>query len=273
MEKTSTEDPTTRTERDTALCRSLLYEALALGFRPPTAQTCERLGTESAAAALSEAAAFLDEKGSSTGLRERTRAIAVPPAASKPEVLGAEFARLFGHTARGPVPPYETEYGEDALFQKPQEMSDIAGFFKAFSLVLDPAAHERIDHVSCELEFLSFLARKEAHALETGDGGMLKETRKGERLFLGDHLARFAPSFSRRLQREDPRGFYGALARLCSEFVKTECSRFGVTPGSDSLPIRIPLDDGAPMACGVPEGCAPGPGCPGSASGGGEEMD
>jgi DMSO reductase family type II enzyme chaperone len=248
-------------ERNRALCRSLLYQALALGFRPPTPRTSLRLGTDPAAAALAEAAAVLAQ-GTGASLPAKALALALPASSTTPEELQAEYLRLFGHTARGPVPAYETEYGEETLFQKPQEMSDIAGFLRAFSLVLDPASRERIDHVSCELEFLAFLARKEAHALETGDDGMLEETRKAQGLFLRDHLGRFVPSFTRRLRKEDPGGFYGALGALCLELVTFDCGRLGVTPGSESLPIRVPIDDGAPTACAAPEGCAPGGCCP-----------
>jgi TorA maturation chaperone TorD len=78
--------------------------------------------------------------------------------------LTALHRRLFGHTVRGEVPAYETEYGDEALFQQPQELSDLGGFMQAFGLKLRPDAHERIDHVSCECEFLAFLGYKEAFA-------------------------------------------------------------------------------------------------------------
>jgi len=246
-----------RQERDIALCRSLLYEALALGFSPPTSQTCRRLGTDSAAAALSEAAAFLEGEEGMT-LARRARSLAAPAGTPCLEELSTSYQDLFGHTARGPVPPYETEYGDDTLLQKPQEMADIAGFFRAFGLVPDPAARERFDHVACELEFLAFLSRKEAHALESGDAAMLEATRHATRLFLRDHLGRFAPAFAQRLRRENPGHFYGCLGDLLMEFVEAECRRFHAPSGSASLRLRIDLDDKAPILCGGAEGCLPG---------------
>jgi TorA maturation chaperone TorD len=240
-----------------SLCRSILYEALSLAFRPATRATLERLGRSPAGEALVEAAAVLDP-GRATALETRTRALISCAATSSPESLLESHRRLFGHTSRGPVPAYETEYGEDTLFQKPQEMSDIAGFLKAFGLVLDPRERERLDHVSCELEFLAFLARKEAHAIECGDQEMRAETRRATRLFLKDHLGRFVPSFASRVLREDRGGFYGALAALCLEFVRMECARFDAPAGPEGLRQRLALDDGAPMACGGTEGCAPG---------------
>ncbi|HEU4400827.1 MAG TPA: molecular chaperone TorD family protein [Candidatus Polarisedimenticolia bacterium] len=251
---------------DVALCRSLLYQALALGFRTPTARTLSRLAGADETLALAEAAAVLDADGG-TGLAPKVRALAASPDAGTSESLAATYRHLFGHTVRGPIPPYETEYGDDTLFQKPQEMSDIAGFLRAFGLVVDPRRSERIDHVSCELEFLAFLSRKEAHALETGDEAMRAETRRATRLFLKDHLARFVPSFTQRVESADPGGFYGRLAALCRDLVRSECARFEAPAGPEMLRLRLPLDDNAPIACGGAEGCAPGPGGPGDATG------
>ena len=259
-------------QRDIALCRSLLHQALSLGFLPPGELTCERLGRESSAAALAEAAMVLDDE-SGTCLAGKTRALSAPQDAADSTALAASYRTLFGHTARGLVPPYETEYGEDEIFQKPQEMSDIAGFMSAFGLKLDPACHERVDHIACELEFAAFLARKEAHAREIGDARMLEETRKAMRLFLRDHLGRFVPSFAGRLRRVDPQGFYGALGDLCLGLVESDCRRYEVALGPAPLRLRIPIEDGAPMACGPVEGC-PGACDPDALpEGGGEEPE
>ena len=39
-------------------------------------------------------------------------------------------------------------------------MGDIAGFYSAFGVQLSQDIHERLDHLSVELEFLHFLATK-----------------------------------------------------------------------------------------------------------------
>ncbi len=255
----------TESERDIALCRSVLYQALSLGFRPPTGESLRRLGSTESAAALAEAAAILDA-GQRTMLGTRALALTSGHEWGDAAARHETFDGLFGHTGRPTVPPYETEYGDDTLFERPQELSDLAGFLRAFGLKIGSATRERIDHVSCELEFLAFLARKEAHAIETGDREMADETRKATRLFLRDHLGRFLPSFAHRVRRADPDGFYGQLAGLCLELVKTECVRFAVPAGPGLLRLREPIDDQAPMACGSAGDCAPGP-CGASADG------
>jgi hypothetical protein len=107
---------------------------------------------------------------------------------------------------------------------------------------------------------MAFLSRKEAHAIESDQRPMLGETRRATRLFLKDHLGRFLPAFARRAEDADPEGFYGRLARLGSDFIRTECDRHGVPAGPEMLRLRLPIDDGAPLSCGAPDGCGvPGP--------------
>ncbi|MDP6560338.1 MAG: molecular chaperone TorD family protein [Candidatus Binatia bacterium] len=236
-------------EVDLALCRATLYNALALGFRPPAKETLDRLIAQEGAEALADAAAVLDER-----LASAAQALAHVRSRSLPE-LSASFRRLFGHTARGPVPPYETEYGQEVLFQQPQELADLAGFYRAFSLKLSPAEHERLDHISCECEFLSFLALKEAYAREHYEEEKLLETRKAERLFLRDHLGRFGPVFGKKLGREDKDGFYGTLGELCQKFIADECARLDVPAGPETLPLRTADTESIPMACSEGEEC------------------
>ena len=240
---------------DHALCRSALWEALALGFRRPTEETVTRLAAPDGASRLADAAAALD-RAEGSDLAVRARELAYDPLPSV-GALEAAYARVFGHTARGRVTPYETEYGEDSVWAPQREMSDLGAFFRGFGLGLAPGAHERPDHVACECEFLMFLARKEARALGVEDDAMLAETRRAARLFLRDHLGRWAPAFGAKLSREDRDGFYGALGGLCAAFTIVECGRNGVTAGPEFLRLRSAAPDPAPMACGgppVPEG-------------------
>jgi DMSO reductase family type II enzyme chaperone len=228
------------------LCRATLYAAIALGFQTPTAETLERLARADAATALADAALRL--ANADTGLAAAARALARPTL--RLGELAAAHQQLFGHTAHGEVPPYETEYGSEALFQQPQELSDLGGFMRAFGLVVRPDAHERADHVSCECEFLSFLACKEAFAIDRGDEAMRTATVRATTLFLRDHLGRFAPAFARRLGRADPAGFYAALGTLLATLVHADGQRLQITLGAAGLALRPD-----PAACAVPMGC------------------
>jgi DMSO reductase family type II enzyme chaperone len=232
---------------DLALARSALWEALALGLRPPTAETVARLASSDGARALADVATALDADGDH--LASLARALAVEPSVTA-EDLGRAYDRVFGHTARGAVPPYETEYGEDSLWAPQREMSDLGGFLRAFGLKLDPRARERPDHIACECEFLLVLARKEARALALGDEPVAEATARAARLFLRDHLGHWAPAFAAQLVRLDPDGLYGALGRLLGAFVAAECVRAGVAAGPVFLRLRSAGIDDTPAACG-----------------------
>lgn len=245
-------------EVDLAYCRAALYSALALGFQPPTGEILSRLLTPDSRSALAGAVTTL-YPAQQPNLISTLEAL---PNAEKTNIaaLGSKYRVFFGHTARGQIPPYETEYGNEALFQQPQELGDLMGFYQAFGLALKQGKHERPDHVSCEFEFLMFLALKEAFALEQNNGEMLAETRKAQKLFLRDHLGRFLPTFVTQLNREDPSGFYGTLAELCLRFVAAECVRLQVNLGAASLGLRPADDSRVPMACGNGTECAAMPG-------------
>jgi DMSO reductase family type II enzyme chaperone len=235
-------------EIERALCRSGLWEALALGFAPPTDETLQRLVAPAGAAGLAAMGAVLDE-AEGTAIELVAAALAVEPAPSL-DTLRLRYARLFGHTARGAAPLYEIEHGEDSLFAPQREMSDLGAFFRAFGLQVDAGAHERPDHIACECEFLLVLARKEARAHALGDTPMWEVTRGAARAFLRDHLGRWAPALGASIAGLDADGFYGALGRLLAAFAAAECRRVGVTPGPEFLRLRSPAPDDTPMACG-----------------------
>lgn len=226
-------------QTDLALCRSALYEALALGFRAPEEKTIERLVFRYHNLALAEIAAILDDGFSNQQkekLADRVRQLGYCNEAWNLATLQSTYFFLFGHTAHPKVPPYETEYGEEALFLQPQELGDLAGFYSAFGLKMN--VFERVDHVACQCEFLAFLARKEAYALEQDDEAMLAETRKAQRLFIQAHFGRFVPAFAKLLRRENPDGFYAALGNLCRDFARWECTYFNIPLGSELMRLR-----------------------------------
>lgn len=239
---------------DQSYCRAAIYSALALGFQPPSEETLARLMTPQSQASLSSAATML--YGDTAG--EIVSAIDALPRWQPPasDDLAARYRQLFGHSARGEVSPYETEYGTEALFQQPQELGDLMGFYRAFGLTVKQQSHERPDHISCECEFMMFLALKEAYALEHHDPEMAHETRRAEQLFLRDRLGRFLPAFAVQVERAAGDGFYGRLGELCRRFVGAEAKRLQVTLGAANLGLRPADDNQIPMACGNAADCA-----------------
>jgi len=243
---------------DAAYCRAALYSALAIGFQAPTAENLARLLTAENRSSLISAANLLYPSGNPDLI---SLVEAFPNSTNDClTAISSRHRELFGHTVRGPIPPYETEYGNEALFQLPHELGDLMGFYNAFGLTLKPGQRERADHISCECEFLMFLALKESYALEHEDQEMLTETQKAEKLFLRDHLGRFLPTFAFKLRHHEDSGFYGLLGELCLRFVSAECARLQVPSGTANLGLRPADDDRVPMACGSGTDCGAMPG-------------
>ena len=239
----------TSREVDACLARGVLYGALALGLRPPTGESRKRLLSARAGRVLRRAATLVDPdpgRGDLTAAAERLAG----SQAEDLEALQILYQRVFGHTARGLVCPFETEYGVQGLFRQPQELADISGYYLAFGLRPRSGAGERGDHAACECEFMDFLNRKEAYALEQGDGPMSEETRKAYRSFLRDHLGRFGRVFAGRLMRADSDGLFGALGALLHALLGLEAARLELPVGREMLELRSTAPDRVPMACG-----------------------
>lgn len=243
---------------DRALARSVLYGAVALAFHFPDAEVVRRLASRAAQDAIREAAAFVD--GATGRLRRAAERFVHGIGAESAGHRAEGFARLFGHTARGAVCVYETEYGSETLYGQPQTVADIAGYYLAFGLQPAGFARERADHVGCECAFMGFLSLKEARSLEAINSPeessaahmreTLEETRRVSRQFLRDHLARFGAAFARYTLDADGDGFYGSAAAVLLALLEVECERLGVLLGPPVLELRSTADDHVPMSCG-----------------------
>jgi TorA maturation chaperone TorD len=264
MSKATTRDRDQAEAKERILCRSVLAGALSLAFHHPTPEICAALGSEKAREKVLQAASFLDRQGENlepieSGSLQEDRPLNLvskaEPWIQSLSSLGLDdllsaHGWLFGHTARGLVCPYETEYGQEGLFQQPAQLASLTGFYGIFGLKVRQTERERPDHISCELEFLEFLLKKQAYAQEQGDESMEKETGRATRLFLKEHLGRFGRAFGAQMKKHDPEGFLGKTGDLTLEFLSVECLRLGLEPGLTQLPLRSTAEDQVPMACG-----------------------
>ncbi len=198
MSRPETRSEPSRTDaQDLLLARAALCRFLRLALAPPDRASHETLRSPATLTALDLAARTLDRSPDGE-LLAASEALVADPGRSIGEARSAH-RRLFGHTLRGRVCPYECEYGRRPLLQQAQELADLAGFYRAFGLRPSRLRHERPDHVACELEFLEFLSVKEALALERRDGESGEITRQAVRRLLREHLGRFGRAFARAL--------------------------------------------------------------------------
>jgi DMSO reductase family type II enzyme chaperone len=233
---------TLQTAIDQAIARSFIYRYLAKAFEDGEVESWHWLTTEQTKVSLAAAL---------TALGQQARALAQVLVPSAGESFANAYLACFGHTVRGDCPMNEIEYGDikaDPLFQ-PHRLSDLGAFYAAFGLTLTPDAAERIDHISIELEFMSVLAAKEAYAVERQfDSEQLELLRDAQKKFLREHLGRWTPAFTRRLARMADGTPLGLLAQLTAGFIRLECARFNVVPGSEDLLLR-PVDEASESLC------------------------
>jgi TorA maturation chaperone TorD len=226
----------------------VIFGFLSAVFHHPAQEMLDQLRSNDEKAALQEAATLLSRQ--EAGFRERAAELLQSlESVSLTQWLSAHEA-LFGHTARGSACPYESEYGQSGLFEQPRHLSQIMGFYNAFGLTTGDLERERPDHISCELEFLGFLSRKEAVALELRDDAMLSEIRRAITLFLKNHVGRFGRAFARAVCEQDSQGLHSSAAGVLLEILEMECRRVGVPVGPQALMLRPAEEDGVPMACG-----------------------
>ena len=227
-----------------AIARSFLHRFIARLLEYPDAETWAWLNDGETINAIRCAAAALDLNGAAGKFLEAVRA------STFDSFLDAHLT-AFGHAARGPVPMNEIEYGDlkaDPLFQ-PHRLADLAAFYRAFGLEVAPDASERQDHICLQLEFMSVLAAKEAFALEHQlDDESLVICGAAQKNFLREHLGRWAPAFTRRVERAAIEPLLRAAAGLARDFIAAECTRFSLKPGSEELTLR-PVEEEAEQLC------------------------
>ena len=157
--------------------------------------------------------------------------------------LPEEFGALFDGAT--PCPPYGGSYEADP-FRHARQMSDVAGFYRAFGAEV---SGERPDHAGTELEFLAFLVAKRLAALAAGAEEAAEVCRRAEDTFLLDHLGRWFPTLCRGVAAETASPYYTALARLGCRVVGAELAHRGLRPEPLGKRVRFTVEGDA-VECG-----------------------
>jgi nitrate reductase assembly molybdenum cofactor insertion protein NarJ len=172
-------------------------------------------------------------------------------AATGIDALRAIYIDLFDR-GKGRVSLYETEYGRMRGLGKGNDLADISGFYRAFSLALedeDEAVRELYDHVSVELEFYASLVLRQQILVDRGDQEGCEIVEDARRKFLADHLGRFVGAIASQPSVRASEA-YGPVFAWCERLVGEECARLDVSPA----PLDFFADDGErdeAAACGA----------------------
>jgi TorA maturation chaperone TorD len=173
----------------------------------------------------------------------------------KLEDLQAEHRRVFSNVITLDCPPYETLFGNDHVFAQSHVMGDIAGFYKAFGVELSKDIHERLDHLSVELEFMHFLAYKESYALCHDGPEKTQIVVDAQTKFVKNHIGRWVPLFSRMLSKKSDSGLFRFVADICGAWMDFEAAYLGVNPQpyseTDYRPATFNAPEGQAYECGA----------------------
>jgi TorA maturation chaperone TorD len=143
--------------------------------------------------------------------------------------LAEEYAALF--IVPGGIPPYESVRLHGMLNQKPSW--EVEEFYRSCGLVVKDECRMLPDHLGMELEFMGYLAVKEADARGLGDE---KETLKWSGFqaeFFQGHIRPWAFDFLRDLQRLAFHPFYRGIADLTLRFLEAEQEHLGLPNEGD----------------------------------------
>jgi TorA maturation chaperone TorD len=169
--------------------------------------------------------------------------------------LQAEHRRVFSNVITLDCPPYETLFGNDHVFGQAHTMGDIAGFYRAFGVELSKDIHERMDHLSVELEFMHFLAYKESYARCHDGTEKTQIVVDAQKKFVKDHIGRWVPLFARMLVKKADSGFFRYMADFASDWIDFEVAYLGVNPQpyseADYRPATFNAPEGQTYECGA----------------------
>lgn len=201
---------------------TILYAYLAQAFRYPTRETVSF---------LTDAKVLEEVRKVEAGFSFEQSTL---------EELEQEYIRTFGHTLAGFAPLYELEYGQGQLVSQTYSLGAIGGFYQAFDVKPRTDIGERIDHISVECEFLSWLSYKQTHAGLKDHKEGLDICRRAHAQFLKEHLAYWGFSFCAKVCQIAEKGAYVAWAQLLKAVLKKDCLRYQIPMGKEDLILRLP---------------------------------
>ena len=224
---------------DETVARSALYKLLSLSFAQPRDQSAELFsGIDRIVRALPE----IHQALLRPVIEERAMAGIGP--------TEREHTRLFGVGLA--VTPYETEYDPLASARKGHRLADLLGFYEAFGFRLAGHQTDFPDHIAIELEFMSLLLLKIAHAEASSVAEARAVAEEAAQKFLSDHLAGWGGLFAERAEATTEEEFYRSTARVLSRFLLAECQILGVEP----IPSATLPKDPGPLTCPFASECS-----------------
>ena len=137
------------------------------------------------------------------------------------ESFQTEYVRLFVNSREGVLaPPHASFYTEGTLFG--QASQEALTHYERFRITPDDSENEPPDHISYELEFLSFLCAMEQEALDQGRHEDADGLRKAQADFLCNLLIPWANRFCDRIVENANLAYYQLVGAFTKGFLAHE---------------------------------------------------
>lgn len=146
--------------------------------------------------------------------------VALRDAGPDEDTLAIEYTRLFDAGAKGPpCPLHGGLYGGARM----KVMEEAVRFYNHFGLTLSEAPRELPDHLATQLEFVHYLAYREAECLRDGrDPGPYQ---RAQRDFLERQPGSWIPKLSERLREEKALPLYAQLVERLAALLTWDVER------------------------------------------------
>ena len=191
--------------------RSRLYQLLAATLAFPSADFYDSVRDGSQRTALLAVVASLPY-----ALSVDNEAALLPPPDSTYEAFQADYIQHFEVGTAGPPCPL---YGGVYMGGRTQVWEELIRFYNHFGLHLAQGNRDLPDHLGTELEFLHYLAYREAEAESQESVAAL---RRAQRDFLAHHPTRWLGLLTNRVAKKGAPPFYQTILRLTESFVQTD---------------------------------------------------
>lgn len=130
-----------------------------------------------------------------------------------------DYTRLFIGPYELPSPPWESVYlnKERLLFQ--EDTLKVRRFYLKYSFLPVEFGHEADDHLGLELDFMFRLNELALEAMGRGDSNETLQLLKDQRLFLEEHLLKWAPQFVEKVLEHADTDYYRGMAKILEGFL------------------------------------------------------
>ena len=194
--------------------KSAVYKALADFFRYPDPQWLEDMVSRKKEFStlfkdLAHQTGFISETLSTTFLSSL--------AGLTLEDTQVEYVRLFDY--RPPCKIYESAHVKLKGDNPAQLYLLIEGCYEQFGLGMSETFKDPPDHLSIELEFMHFLAHKQANALQTGSENEVEKYLQAQKGFSDNHITQWVPGFCDCLVEKARHTFYRHLGDVTGRFI------------------------------------------------------